>query len=168
MEKMFPHCGKNSPNFPHNGKTFRRFSTQWKEFVHTVENLILGLFSRVSGCSLGAVERSTRRPLSIVERDRPKRPGKRRPPKAVSALSRARFGCGVGSGRFLVARSGVFRALRCEGGVAGGADFIGGLLKLPRRLRGHAAECRQARPQSRTRLRGRDGAGRGPESAPGR
>ncbi len=36
------------------------------------------------------------------------------------------------------------------------------------RLRDHAAECRQARPQDRTRLRGRDGAGCGPESAPGR
>ena len=165
---MFPHCGKMRPIFPHNGKTFRRFSTQWKEFVHTVENLVLWLFSGVFGLFSGAVERSTRRPLSIVERDRPKRPGKRRPPKAVSALSRARFGCGVGSGRFLVARSGVFRALRCEGGVAGGADFIGGLLKLPRGLRDHAAERRQARPQSRRAPRGRDGAGRGPESAPGR
>ena len=68
MEKMFPHCGKKRPIFPHNGKTFRRFSTQWKEFVHTVENSDFGLFSGVLGCSLGAVERSTRRPLSTVER----------------------------------------------------------------------------------------------------
>jgi hypothetical protein len=50
MEKMFPHCGKKRPIFPHNGKTFRRFSTQWKEFVHTVENLVFRLFS-------GALER---------------------------------------------------------------------------------------------------------------
>lgn len=50
-------------NNPRNGKTFRRFSTQWKEFVHTVENSVLGLFSGVLGCSLGAVERSTRRPM---------------------------------------------------------------------------------------------------------
>ena len=172
---IFPHNGKNVSTlwkkeaiFPHNGKTFHQFSTQWKEFVHTVENSDLRLFSVVLGCSLGAVERSTRRPLSIVERDRPKRPGKRRPPKAVSALSRRRLGCGVGSGRFLVARAVVFRALRCEGGVACAAIFNGGLLIIPRGLRDHAAERRKARPQSRRAPRGRDGAGRGPESAPGR
>ena len=83
------------PIFPRNGKTFRQFSTQWKECFHGVENLVLGLFSMVFGLFSGAVERSTRRPLSIVERDRPKRPRKRRPPQAVSALSRARLGCGV-------------------------------------------------------------------------
>ena len=38
MEKKFPHCGKNSPIFPHNGKYFRRFSTQWKKVFHSVEN----------------------------------------------------------------------------------------------------------------------------------
>mgnify|MGYP007068280082 CR=1 FL=1 len=47
-------------------------------------------------------------------------------------------------------------------------DLLRGLLIIPRGLRDHAAERRQARPQSRTRPRGRDGAGRGPESAPGR
>ena len=146
MENKFPHCGKKRPNFPHNGKTFRRFSTQWKEFVHNVENSEFRLFSGVLGCSLGAVERSKRRPLSIVERDRPKRPGKRRPPQAVSALSRARLGCGVGSGRFLVARSGISRALRCEGGVAGVADFIWGLLKNVRGLRDHTTEGRRPDP----------------------
>ena len=30
---------------PHNGKTFRRFSTQWKKGFHSVENLDFGLFS---------------------------------------------------------------------------------------------------------------------------
>ena len=49
-----------------------------------------------------------------------------------------------------------------------GEDLLRGLLKTPRGLRDHAAEGRKARPQSRTRPRGRDGAGRGPESAPGR
>ena len=47
-------------------------------------------------------------------------------------------------------------------------DLLRGLLIIPRGLRDHASERRQARPQSRTRPRGRDGAGRGPESAPGR
>jgi hypothetical protein len=47
MEKYFPHCGKNGPFIPHNGKTFCDISTQWKEFVHTVENSVLGLFSGV-------------------------------------------------------------------------------------------------------------------------
>jgi len=61
MEKLWPF-------FPHNGKTFRDFSTQWKEFVHTVENSVLGLFSGVFRLFSGAVERSTRRPLSTVER----------------------------------------------------------------------------------------------------
>jgi len=59
-------CGPKS--FPHNGKSFRDFSTQWKEFVHTVENSDFGLFSGVFGLFSGAVERSTRRPLSTVER----------------------------------------------------------------------------------------------------
>jgi hypothetical protein len=60
-----------------------------------VENSVLGLFSGVFGLFSGAVERSTRRPLSTVERDRPRGREKRRPPQAVSALSRARLGCGV-------------------------------------------------------------------------
>jgi len=47
------------------------------------------------GCSPRAVERSTRRPLSTVERDRPKWPGKWCPMKSGSALSRSRLGCGV-------------------------------------------------------------------------
>jgi len=49
--------------FPHNGKTFSEFSTQWKKFVQGVENPDLGLFSGVSGLFSGAVERSTRRPM---------------------------------------------------------------------------------------------------------
>ncbi len=56
------------PIFPHNGKTFRRFSTQWKEFVHTVENSDFRLFSGVFGLFSGAVERSARGSLSAVER----------------------------------------------------------------------------------------------------
>ena len=27
-----------TPGFPHNGKSFRGFSTQWKKVFHTVEN----------------------------------------------------------------------------------------------------------------------------------
>ena len=46
--------------------------------------------------------------------------------------------------------------------------FGWGLLKYVRRLGTRTLEGRKARPQSRTRPRGRDGAGRGPESAPGR
>ena len=56
MEKLWP-------IFPHNGKSFGDFSTQWKNFFHGVQNSDFGLFSRVLGCSLGAVERSTRRPM---------------------------------------------------------------------------------------------------------
>ncbi len=88
MEKLYE-------NFPHNGKTFRQFSTKWKNFFHSVENSVFRLFSEVFGLFAGAVERSTRRPLSTVERDRPRGREKRRPPQAVSALSRSRFGCGV-------------------------------------------------------------------------
>jgi hypothetical protein len=40
-----------------------RFSTQWKECFHGVENSVLGLFSVIFGLFSGAVERSTRRPL---------------------------------------------------------------------------------------------------------
>ena len=126
MEKYFPHCGKTGLFFPRNGKTFSDFSTQWKEFVHTVENSVLGLFSGVFGLFSGAVERSTRRPLSTVERDRPRGREKRRPPQAVSALSRSRLGCGVGRGRFLAARSGVLRALRRNGGGACAARIYSG------------------------------------------
>jgi hypothetical protein len=63
MEKMFPHCGKKRPYFPHNGKSFGDFSTQWKECFHGVENLGLVLFSGVLRLFSGAVERSTRRPM---------------------------------------------------------------------------------------------------------
>jgi len=130
FQRFFHTMEKLLPFFPHNGKSFRDFSTQWKNFFHGVENLVLGLFSGVLGLFSGAVERSTRRPLSTVERDRPRGREKRRPPQAISALSRSRLGCGV------VARPifsgpvvGDPRALRCEGGVAGGAVFIGGAVK---------------------------------------
>ena len=109
--------------FPHNGKHFREFSTQWKKCFHSMENSVSGLFLVVCRCGRwhslarrvgprryrprvrpapcgldsalgylglfsGAVERSTRRPLSTVERDRPRGREKRRPPQAVSALRR--------------------------------------------------------------------------------
>ncbi len=83
----------------------RKFSTQWKNFspfFHTMEKMFpqcgkLGFRAVFGGfgCSLGAVERSTRRPLSTVERDRPRGQEKRRPTQSGSALSRARLGCGV-------------------------------------------------------------------------
>ena len=156
MEKYFPHCGKTGPFFPRNGKTFSDFSTQWKNFFHTVENSDLGLYSGVCRCGRwhslarrvgprryrprvrpapcgldsalgylglfsGAVERSTRRPLSTVERDRPRGREKRRPPQAGSALSRSRLGCGVVARPFflaprseIVALSGAKGALRAE------------------------------------------------------
>ena len=46
--------------------------------------------------------------------------------------------------------------------------FGWGLLKNVRRLGNRTLEGRKARPQSRRAPRGRDGAGRGQESAPGR
>ena len=61
---------------------------------------ISGRFRGFLACFPRAVERSTRRPLNTVERDRPKQPRKRRPMKSGSALSRARLGCGVGRGPF--------------------------------------------------------------------
>ena len=70
----FPRYGKPFMDFSTLWKIFGRFfhamefSTQWKNFFHSVENSDFGLFSGVLGCSLGAVERSTRRPLSTVER----------------------------------------------------------------------------------------------------
>ncbi len=38
---------------PHNGKSFRDFSTQWKECFHSVENSGLGLIYGFSGCFPG-------------------------------------------------------------------------------------------------------------------
>ena len=121
--RIFHAMEKLLPFFPHNGKSFRDFSTQWKECFHTVENSVLGLFSGVLGCSLGAVERSTRRPLSIVERDRPKRPRKRRPPQAVSALSRSRLGCGVGRGPFSGCEVGDFSRSQMRRGRCARSDL---------------------------------------------
>jgi hypothetical protein len=37
MERMFPRCGKKGHFFPHNGKSFGDFSTQWKKCFHGVE-----------------------------------------------------------------------------------------------------------------------------------
>jgi len=61
--RIFHTMEKLLPFFPHNGKCFRDFSTQWKKCFHSVENSVLGLFSGVFGLFSGAVERSTRRPL---------------------------------------------------------------------------------------------------------
>ena len=149
--------------FPHYGKIFSTlwkkraiFSTQWKNFsqvFHTMERICpkcgkLGfraVFWRFRAVSR-AVERSTRRPLSAVERARPRgrENGDRRRRSAPSAA--AASGAAYGAAVFLAARSGGLRALRCEGGVAGGADLIGGLLKIPRGLRDHAAEGRRPDP----------------------
>ena len=90
MEKLFPRRGKLG---------FELFSGGFR------------LFS-------GAVERSTRRPLSTVERDRPRGREKRRPPQAVSALSRARLGCGVVARPFFLApRSGILALLGAKGAL---------------------------------------------------
>ena len=127
------------------------------------------MFSGVMGCSLGAVERSARRPLSIVERDRPRGRKKRCPTQAGSALSRARFGCGVGNGRFFWPRGRGFLALSdAKGALRAKRRLNPGDVKNVRGLGDHTAAGRKARPQSRARLRGRGGAGRGPESATGR
>ena len=106
--------------FPHNGKTFRSFSTQWKNLFHTVENSDFRLFSGVLGCSLGAVERSTRRPLSIVERDRPRGREKWCPTKwAAPSTAPPRVRCRARPffwprGRGFLALSGAKGALRVE------------------------------------------------------
>jgi hypothetical protein len=39
VEKCFPPRGKIRPFFPHNGKSFRDFSTQWEKVFHSVENV---------------------------------------------------------------------------------------------------------------------------------
>ena len=60
--------------FPQYGKLFEEFSTAWKifsDFFHAMENCFShcekrdenACFQRVYGCWIGAVERSTRRPL---------------------------------------------------------------------------------------------------------
>ena len=116
-----------------------------------------------------AVERSTRRPLSTVERDRPKWPGKWCPMKSGSALSRSRLGCGVVARPFSGREVGDFSRSQAKRGRCVWSDvLLRGLLKIPRGLRDHAAERPTGATPVPTRLRGRDGAGCGPESAPGR
>ena len=118
FQRFFHTMEKLLPFFPHNGKSFRDFSTQWKNFFHSVENLDFRLFSVVFGLFSGAVERSTRRPLSTVERDRPRGREKRRLPQAVSALSRSRLGCGVVARPFFLApRSGILALLGAKGAL---------------------------------------------------
>ena len=107
--------------FPCYGKIFRQFSILWKKCFHAVENSEFRLFSVGYCCSLGAVKRNTRRPLSTVERADGRGQEKRSPIKSGSALSRARCGCGVVA-RFvflaprsgIVTLSGAMGALRVE------------------------------------------------------
>ena len=127
FQRFFHTMEKLSPFFPHNGKSFRDFSTQWKKCFHSVENSVLGLLSGVFGLFSGAVERSTRRPLSTVERDRPRGREKRCPTQSGSALSRSRLGCGVVARPFflaprsgILARSGETGALRAKRFSTGG------------------------------------------------
>ena len=118
---------KLSANFPHNGKTLR-------ELFHSVENSGLGLFSGVLGCSLGAVERSTRRPLSIVERDRPKGREKWCPMQSGSALNRNRFGCGVERDHFSGREVGDFSRSQMRRGRCGRRGFHLGAVKKCQRI----------------------------------
>jgi len=113
------------------------FSMLWKLFsaiFHGMEEMFpccgkLGFWAVIEcakgarGCSPKAVERSAQRPLSTVERDRSKWPGKWCPMKSGSALSRSRLGCGVVArpffwprGRGFHALSGATRALRAQRG----------------------------------------------------
>ena len=71
-KNIFHTVGKNSPIFPRYGKLFRDFSTLWKECFHGVENFNYGPVLRGFQLFVRAVERSPQRPLSIVERDRPR------------------------------------------------------------------------------------------------
>ena len=152
-----------------NGKTLVGFSTQWKNFFHTVENSDLRLLSGVLGLFSGAVERSTRRPLSTVDA-RPTEGPRKTGPDAGGQPTQAQPPRMRRSGRpFFWPRGRGFLALSgAMGALRASEDLFRGLLIIPRGLRDHAAECRQARPQSRRAPRGRDGAGRGLESAPGR
>jgi hypothetical protein len=76
------------PIFPRYGKIFHDFSMLWKNFHFGLFLVVFRLFS-------WAVERSTRRPLSTVERADRRGREKRGPTQSGSALSRARCGCGV-------------------------------------------------------------------------
>jgi hypothetical protein len=141
---IFPQYGRNVSTL---WKKRPDFSMLWKNFspiFHTMEEMFpwcgkLGFWAVIEcamgarGCSPMAVERSARRPLSTVERDRPKRPGKWCPMQSGSALSRSRLGCGVVarpfSGREVgdCSRSQV-RWGRCVWSV----DLLGGLKKYSR------------------------------------
>ena len=171
--------------FPYYGKIFSTpwknrpdFSTQWKTFsgiFHTMERMFprcgklrfracfQGFWLFVRGC--GAEPAA---PLVSRRATRLRGRGTRRQPTADSVLSRTaqqvrrRTRAGFPFPREEEV------ALRRNGGATGGALFWSVLLKNVRGLRDHTAAGRKARPQSRTRLRGRDGAGRGHESAPGR
>jgi len=131
-------------NFPCYGKSFADFSTLWKNFLgffHAMEEMFpwcgklgfWGVFACATGargCSPRAVERSTRRPLSTVERDRPKWPGKWCPMKSGSALSRSRLGCGVVARPFSGHEVGDFsRSQVRRGRCVWSVDLLGGLKK---------------------------------------
>ncbi len=100
---------------------------------------------------------------------RPRGRGARRPPKADSALSRtAQRVRRRNAGRVPVPEGGKSRTQAKRGRDGRSEDFGLGLLKNVRGLGDRTLEGRKARPQSRTRPRGRDGDRRGHKSAPGR
>ena len=168
--KIFSTLWKKQPNFSTQWKNFSPFfHTQWKEFVHTVENSDFRLFSGVfrlfsGGCgaehAAPLVSRNAR-PTEGPRKTGPDGVGQRTQPRPhrVRRSERPFF---RSRGRGFLAHSGETGALRAS------EDLLKGLLNILRGLRDHASEGRKARPQSRTRPRGRDGAGRGHESAPGR
>jgi hypothetical protein len=153
-------------NFPRHGKYFSEYSTLWKFFrlvFHSMENFFevfprygklypqLGKraekdrFQEDFGCFLRAAERSTRRPLCAVARDRPRGRGTRGPTKEGSALSRTAqrvrrraWPVSRPRGRGFLARSGETGAVRAQRG------FTPGLLIFPRGLRDPTAEGRKA------------------------
>ena len=140
--------------FPHYGKYLADFSTQWKNFsriFHTMEKLfpkcgklgftgVFGLFARGCGAKRAAphVSRNAR-PTEGPGKTVPDAGGQRTQPRPLRVRRSERpF--------FSVTRSGVSRAFRRNGGGAREAILIGGLLKIPRGLRDHAAEGRRPDP----------------------
>ena len=155
--------------FPRYGKFFGEFSTVWKTLSAWAKTGWKSPFSRGIRLFSGGCGAEHAAPL-VSRRARPAEgPGKRCPPQAGSALSRSRLGCGVVARPFSGREVGGSTRSQAKRGRCGRSeDPLRGLLKNVRGLRDHTAECRQARPQFRRAPRGRNGAGRGPESAPGR
>ena len=166
-----PTGNHGSLSFPQYGKLFRDFSTLWKKcfhgmekmacFFHSMEDFLMilpcygktfilvcfRLFSWDLRLFSWAVERSTRRPLSTVERADRRGQEKRGPMQSGSALSRARCGCGVVARPFFWPRGrGSSRSQVRRGRCGWSEDLLRGLLKIPRGLRDHAAEGRRPDP----------------------